>query len=80
MSDDAVSDNTPISRGTTLEKGARVRVVRCSAHPMCEYTGKVGTVTRLPAIGWGGQHRCEVDLDGTLHLSIFEIDDLEEIL
>ena len=53
MSDDAVSDNTPNSRGTTLEEGARVRVVRCNTHQDCGFVGEVGTVIQVevPTVG-----------------------------
>lgn len=86
MSDDAVSDNTPISRGTTFGEGARVRVVRCEGHGLgCGFIGEEGTVKRID--DWygasGDQPHVMVLLDDGHERRTgwyFAIGDLEEIL
>ena len=87
MSDDAVSDNTPISRGTTLEEGARVRVVRCEGHGLgCGFIGEEGTVKRSLDDWYGAsgdRPHVMVLLDGGHERRTgwyFAIGDLEEIL
>jgi hypothetical protein len=87
MSDDAVSDNTPISQRAPFGEGARVRVVRCEGHGLgCGFIGEEGTVKRSLDDWYGAsgdQPHVMVLLDGGHERRTgwyFAIGDLEEIL
>ena len=83
MSDDAVSDNTPISQRAPFGEGARVKVVRCHVHSYCGFVGGVGTVVRVDDVRRRVSRflvqGAEVRFDGETTLWYFAIDDLEEI-